>query len=116
MLRPPSDDDAVPRLSDVLNNPFCNLQNVFAVDYVELVRIQAALITAAQKGFEQTVVEWIVAFLSNLDDGFGAISKPGDFLSQPLIPKLPAQLRRKQLSDFASAASVLALTVTILIM
>jgi hypothetical protein len=107
MLRPPSDDDGVSSLGGVLNDPFCNLQNAFAVDHVELVRIEAAFITSAQKGFEEPVVEWIVAFLSNLDDGFGAFRKPGDLLGQQLIPKLPAQLGRKQLSDFASAASIL---------
>ena len=51
--------------------------------------IEAAFITPAQKGFEESVVEWICAFLANLDDGFGAIRKPGNLLGQQLIPKLP---------------------------
>src|ERR1700738_488475 len=106
-LRPPSDDDRVSSFSGVLNDAFCNLQNTFAVNDVELVRVEAAFITSAQKGFEEPVVERIGAFLSNLDDGFGAIREPGNLLGQQLIPKLPAQLRRKQLSDFASAASIL---------
>src|ERR1700680_3072784 len=107
MLRPPSDDDRVSPFSGVLNDPLRNVQNAFAVDQVELVRIEAAFVTSAQKGFEEPVVEWIGAFLANLDDGFGAIPTPSDFLGQQLIPKLPAQLRREQLSDFASAASIL---------
>ena len=107
LLRASSNDDGVSGLSGVLNDPFRDLQNAFAVDYVELVGIQATFITPAQKRFEQPVVEWIVALLSNLNDGFGAIRKPGDLLGQQLIPKLPAQLRGKQLSDFAAAASVL---------
>jgi len=85
MLRPPSDDDGVSRLSGVLNDAFCNFQNGFAVNKVELVRVEAAFITPAQKGFEEPVVEWIGAFLSNLDDGFGAIRKPGDLLGEQLI-------------------------------
>jgi hypothetical protein len=109
VLRPSSNDDRVSGFSGVLNDRFRDLQNAFAVDYVELVRIQATFITPAQKRFKQTVVQWIVAFLSNLDDGFGAIGKPGDLLGQQLIPKFPAQLRRKQVSDFAPTASVLPL-------
>jgi hypothetical protein len=90
----------------MLYDHFGKLQNTFAVDDIELVRIEAAFITSAQKGFEQPVVEWIGAFLSNFDDSFGAIRKPGDLFSQKLIPQLPTQLCRKQLSDFATAASI----------
>src|SRR5258708_7063270 len=106
MLRPPSDDDRVSGLSGVLNNAFCNLQNGFAVDQVEFVRIQAAFITSAQKGFEEPIVERISAFLANLDDVLGTICQPGDLFRQVLIPQLPAQLLGKQLSNFATAASI----------
>ncbi len=107
MLRSPPDDYRVPGFRGVLNDSFGNLQNAFAVHQVQLVRIEAAFIAPAQKGFEEPVVERIGAFLANFDHGLGAIRKSGDLLGQQLIPKLPAQLRRKHLSDFASAASVL---------
>src|ERR1700719_1252147 len=110
MLRPSSDDDRVSGLSGVLNDALCNLQNSLAVHQVEFVRIQAAFITSAQKGFEEPIVEWIGAFLSNLDDGFGAIRKPGDLLGEQLIPQLPAQLLSKQLSNFATASSIFPFT------
>ena len=60
-----------------------------------------------RQGFEEAVVERIGTFLAALDDGFGAIREPGDLFGEQLIPKLPAQVRREQLGDFASAASVL---------
>ena len=107
MLRPPADDDRVAGFRGVLNDPFGKFQNAFAVDHVELVGIQAAFITPAQEGFEESVVHGIRAFLANLDDGLGAVGKPGDLLGQQLIPKLPAQLVRKALSDFSAATSVL---------
>jgi hypothetical protein len=70
-------------------------------------RIEATFVASAQKGFEEAVVERIGTFLAALDDGFGAIREPGDLFGEQLIPKLPAQVRREQLGDFASAASVL---------
>ncbi len=47
------------------------------------------------------------ASLANLNDGFGAIRKPGDLPDQQLIRELPSQLCSKQLRNFAPAASVL---------
>jgi hypothetical protein len=91
----------------MLYDHFGKLQNTFAVDDIELVRIEAAFITSAQKGFEQPVVEWIGAFLSNFDDSLGAFREPRDLFSQKLIPQFPTQLCRKQLSDFAAATSIL---------
>ena len=106
MLRPSADDDGVSPLRRVLNDAFGKLQNALAIHHVELVRVQASFITSAQKGFEEPVVEWIGALLANLDDGLGTIGEQRDLLGQQLIPKLPAEPRRQQLSDFASAASV----------
>ncbi|MGA2458491.1 MAG: hypothetical protein ABSF85_13055 [Terriglobales bacterium] len=108
LLRPPSDDDGVSRFRRVLDDTFCNLQNTFAVDQLELGRIEAAFITSAHERFEEPVIQGIRSFLSNLDDCHGTFSKPRDLLRQQLIPKLPAKLLRQQLSDFAAAASVLA--------
>ena len=39
MLRSPSDNDGISGLRGVLNNPFGNFQNAFAVHYVQFVRI-----------------------------------------------------------------------------
>ena len=107
MLRAPADDDRIAFFSGVLNDLFGKLQDAFAIDEIELVRIQAAFVASAQKRFEEAVVEGIGAFFANFDDGFRAIREPGDLFGEQLIPKLPAELCRKQLSDFASAASVL---------
>jgi len=52
MLCSPSDDDRVSGLSGMLHNALGKLQNCFAVDQVELVGIEAAFVTSAQKGFE----------------------------------------------------------------
>ena len=106
MLRAPSYDDAITGFRGVLNDTLGNLQNTFAVDDVQLVRIQASFVTPAQKGFKKPIVEWIGAFLANLDDVLGAMCQPGDLLRQVLIPQLPAQLLGKQLRDFAAAASI----------
>jgi len=54
-----------------------------------------AVIASAQKGFKETVLERICAFLSTLDDGFGGSSLASRSPLQQLIPELPAQLRRK---------------------
>jgi hypothetical protein len=108
LLRPSSDDDGVSGLRRLLNNLFRKRQNAFAVDQFELVRIEAAFITSAQERFKEPVVERIGSFLSTLDFRFGTISEPRDLLRQQLIPKFPAKLFGKQLSDFAAAASVLA--------
>jgi hypothetical protein len=108
LLRPPSDDDGVSRFRRVLNDTFRKLQNALAVDHLELVCVDASFITSAQKGFEEPVVYGIGSFLSNLDDCLGTFSKPRDLFRQQLIPKLPAKLLGKQLSDFAATASVLA--------
>jgi hypothetical protein len=71
-------------------------------------RIEASFITPAQERFEEPVVQGIGSFLSTLDDRLGTIGQTRDLLRQQVIPKLPAQLLRKQLSDFAAAAAVLA--------
>src|ERR1700722_3768763 len=49
LLRPPSDDDGVSCFRGVLNDTLCNFQNTFGVDQVELVSIEASLITPAQE-------------------------------------------------------------------
>jgi len=106
VLRAPSHDHAVTGFRGVLNNTFGNLQNAFAVDDVELVRIETSFVTPAQKGLEEPVVERVGTFLAGLDDSFGTIGEPGDLFRQVLIPQLPAQLLGKQLSDFTAAAAV----------
>jgi hypothetical protein len=107
LLRPSSDDDRVPRLCRLLNHTFRKLHNAFAVNQLELVRIEAPFITPAQERFEEPIIQGIGFFLSTLDNRFGTVSKPRNLLGQQLIPELPAELLRKQLSDFAAAASVL---------
>jgi hypothetical protein len=107
MLGPSSDDDGISLLSGVQNDTLRKLQDVLAINQLELVRIEAAFITAAQKRFEEPVIERIGSFLSNLDNGFRAIRKAGNLFGQQLVPKLPAQPLRKQLSDLAPTASVL---------
>src|ERR1700728_3266468 len=104
------DSESILKITErvVQHATFGNLQNAFAVDDVEFVRIQASFITAAQEGFEEPVIERIGALLTNLDDGFGTIGQPGDLFGQVLIPKLPAQVLGEQVSDFAAAASVFA--------
>jgi hypothetical protein len=76
LLRAPSDDDRVSGFRRVLNDTFGKLQNAFAVDQLELVRIEASFITSAQKRFEEPVVQGIGSFLANLDDCLGTFSKP----------------------------------------
>ena len=107
VLGPSPDDDRISGLSGVLNDAFGNLQDGFAVNHIQLVGIEAAFVTSTEKGLEETVVQWISAFLTNLHDGFRAIRQPGDLLGEQLIPKLPAKLGRERLSDFASPASIL---------
>ena len=116
MLRASSDDDRVSGLRHVLHHTPGNLRNTFAVNQVELVGIEAAFITAAQKGFEKPVVEWVGFLLPVRHDGLGTIGQPRDLLGELLIPKLPAQLRGKLLRDFAAATSVSRSMVTIRIM
>src|SRR5580704_19733467 len=108
MLRAAADDDAVAGFRGVLNDAFGDLQDAFAVHDIELVRVEAAFVAAAQKGFEEPVIERVGAFLAYFDNGFGAIGQTGDFLGQILIPKLPAELLSNLLGDFAAAASVFA--------
>src|SRR5271169_2204390 len=108
VLRAASHDHAVTGFRGVLNDTLGNLQNAFAVDDVELVRIEASFVAAAQKGFEEPVVQRVGAFLADLDNVFGTIREPGDLLRQQLVPKLPAQLVSKHLSDFAPAAAIFA--------
>src|SRR5580700_946600 len=70
VLRAPSHDHAVTGFRGVLNYTFGNLQNTFAVDDVELVRIETSFVTPAQKGLEEPVVERVGTFLAGLDDSF----------------------------------------------
>src|SRR6266404_436011 len=49
VLRAPSDDYRIPCFSGVLNDPFGNFQNAFAVHHVQFVCIEAAFITSTQK-------------------------------------------------------------------
>src|SRR5580704_630811 len=109
MLRSSSDDDAISRLRRVQNDALCELNNAFAIHQVQLVRVDASLVTPAQKRFEEPVVERIVSLLSTLNLGLGAICQAGDLLRQQLVPQLPSQMLRKLLGDFAPAASVLPL-------
>ena len=69
-------------------------------------RINASLITAAQKRFEEPVVERVGSLLSPLDGRFGTICQPGDLLGQRLIPQLPAKVLGQALSDLTCAASL----------
>ena len=46
LLRTPPDDDGVSFFGDLLNDVFGNLQNAFAVNYVELVRIEATFVAS----------------------------------------------------------------------
>jgi len=107
-LRPSSDNHAVSGARRVLHDFLCKLQYALAVNELEFVRVEASLITPAQKGFEEPVVERIVSLLSPRNDILGAIRQPGDFLRQQLIPKLPAEALRKLPSDFTASTSVLA--------
>ena len=109
MLRASADDDGVASFRGVQDDTLGNLQDAFAVDDVELMGVEAAFVAPAQKRFEEAVVERIGLFLANLDDGFGTIREPRDLFGEQSIPKLPAQLLRKQLRDFAAAAAVFAL-------
>src|SRR5215472_15176794 len=83
-----------------------NPDNGFAIDEIELGRIDAALVTSPQKGFKKPVIKRISSFLANFDFGPGTISKFRDLLGQQLVPQFPPKSLRKQLSDFAAAASV----------
>ena len=108
LLRPSSDDDGVSCFRGVLNDTFRKFQNAFGINQVELVRIEASFIAAAQERFEEPVVQGIRSFLATLDNRLRTFSKPRDLFRQQLIPELPAQVVRNQLSDFAAAASVFA--------
>src|SRR5665213_995269 len=48
-LRSSSDNHAVSRARCMPDNTLCHLQNVFAIDQVQFVRIDASLVTAAQE-------------------------------------------------------------------
>ena len=106
-LRSSSDDDAISRARRVLNDFHREFQYAFTVHELQLVSIDAALVTSAQKRFKEPVVERVVSLLSLLDNFLGAIGKPGDLLGQQLIPELPAEMVREPLRDFTAAASVL---------
>src|SRR6202048_1818289 len=98
MLRSSADDDRVPSFGHILYYTFCHLHDAFAVYQLEFMSVEASFVTAAQKRFEQPVVERISSFLSTLDDVLGALSDFRDFLGEQLIPQLPAQSVGKQLS------------------
>ena len=68
MLRPPSDDDGVSRLSGVLNDAFCNFQNGFAVNQVEkLLPALAAVDSACMKaGRDAATLQRTVSLLVDL--------------------------------------------------
>ena len=87
---------------------FHHLANAFRVDHLQPRRIQAAFKTASHEGLEQAVVRRVSFLLMLLDCAAFAIQTARDFLSQRLIPKLPAQPRGQLLGDLAAAASVLA--------
>jgi hypothetical protein len=107
-LRSPAYDDTVSALRRVLNYTSGDPENGFAIDEIELGRIDATLVTSAQERFEKSVIEWISSFLSDFDRGLGTISEPCNLLSQQLVPHLPAEMLGHQSSDFAAAASVFA--------
>src|SRR5271156_365179 len=108
MLCASSDDDGVSGLGGVLDDLFGKLQNAFAIDQLELVRIQTSFVASAQKGLEEAVVQRIGALLTTLDDGLGTLRELSDLLGEQLVPKLPAELSGQQCGDFAAAASVFA--------
>jgi len=83
-----------------LHHPAGYCENRFAVYKVKFGRIEAALVTSAEKGFEEPVVKRIGPFLSIFDYRRGTLGQPRDFFCQRLVPKLPAETLRYQLGDF----------------
>ena len=90
---PSSHDDAVAGFGDSGKNSFHHLANAFRIDHLQPRRIQAAFKTASHEGLEQAVVCRVSFLLMLLDRAAFAIQTARDFLSQRLIPKLPAQPR-----------------------
>src|ERR1041385_8512080 len=90
----------------ILHHPAGGGQNRLTIYKVKFRNILAAFIAPAQKGFEEPVIEWISPFLSIFDDGCRTLGEPRNFFRKSLVPQLPAETFRHQLSNFASARSV----------
>lgn len=74
-----ADDDGVAGLRGIFDDALGDFQDAFAIDEIEVWRVEAAFVAAAQERFEEAVVERVGAFLTIGDDLLGAIGEAGDF-------------------------------------
>jgi hypothetical protein len=108
LLGAPAHDDTIAFFGCVLNYPPGNFEYRFAVDQIQLWRVDGAFVASAHKGFEKPVVQRVILFFAFLDYRLRAIREAGDLFRQPLVPEFPAETVRHRLSNFAAAASVFA--------
>src|SRR5262249_13083923 len=78
LLRTPANDDTVATLRGMLNYASRNVENGLTVYKIQFGRVDAALITSAEKGFEKAVIERISSLLSIFHQGFRASGESRD--------------------------------------
>src|SRR5262249_39456492 len=67
------------------------------------------LVTSAQEGFEEAVVQRIGVFFTALDNRLGTIGQASDLFGELLVPQPPAKTLGEALSDFTASGSVFSL-------
>jgi hypothetical protein len=109
MLGSSADNDAISFFGGMLDDALGNPQDALAIDELELVGVDASLVTSAQEGFEEAVVQRIGVFFTALDNRLGTIGQASDLFGELLVPQPPAKTLGEALSDFAAARSVFSL-------